>query len=483
MAAPGAGGGWRAAPALLDSPLPPALAPTTTEASPGAVGSSAQLPPRPGRRLLARGRLGAPEGASPLTFRTSMGPKVPPLERTQEVAPTADPAMDIILRSLEMVQLDSPALLQRRRPTTPTTAASSLAETSTSSTPASAEVPEPGDAMVEAYDNEAETKAEEDDTAVEPVDNEAKSDESPALACPPSPGASPAPSHRSSTSDMLLCDSIMSLPAQDLSTLQPRDILSSSSLGLSPFDLLEGSELEDGGLEAEAWLERRRASTAGGRRGGLVAQLGFFSRNSPVEPSPLARPPAPLPDLPSPTLSPRLAGIDAEVGVKASSVAKPMLLTQDFATPPAKPSTLAKPASARRAHGGVPFTGKPTPRQGSSGPVPTTAPSRIAVPRVLKALHTKGQGSSPLGTARMAREAAPSPTSSTSSPTTPRRHKLLPQKVSGILDTSADPDSKATLESPLKPVTFTSAHRATPPAKARALSRLPVAASRTSGAM
>jgi len=468
MAAPGAGGGWRAAPALLDSPLPPALAPTTTEASPGAVGSSAQLPPRPGRRLLARGRLGAPEGASPLTFRTSMGPKVPPPERTQEVAPTADPAMDIILRSLEMVQLNSPAqsLLQRRRPTTPTTAASSLAETSTSSTPASAEVPEPGDAMVEAYDNEAETKAEEDDTAVEPVDNEAKSDESPALACPPSPGASPAPSHRSST-DMLLCDSIMSLPAQDLSTLQPRDILSSSSPGLSPLDLLEGSELEDGGLEAEAWLECRRASTAGGRRGGLVAQLGFFS----------------LPDLPSPTLSPRLAGIDAEVGVKASSVSKPRLLTQGVATPPAKPSTLAKPASARRAHGGVPFTGKPTPRQGSSGPVPTTAPSRIAVPRVLKALHTKGQGSSPLGTARMAREAAPSPTSSTSSPTTPRRHKLLPQKVSGILDTSADPDSKATLESPLKPVTFTSAHRATPPAKARALSRLPVAASRTSGAM
>ena len=72
---------------------------------------------------------------------------------------------------------------------------------------------------------------------------------------------------------MLLCDSIVSLPAQDLSTMQPRDILSSSSLGLSPFDLLE-----DGGLEAEAWLERRRASTAGGRRGGLVAQLGFFSR-------------------------------------------------------------------------------------------------------------------------------------------------------------------------------------------------------------
>jgi len=477
MAAPGAGGGWRAAPALLDSPLPPAIVPTTTEASPG-VDTSAQLPLRPGRRLLARGRLGAPEGASPLTFRPSMGPKVLPLEKTQEDAPAADPAMDGILRSLETFQLNSPALLQRRRLATPTTAASSSAETSTSSTPASAEVPEPGDAMVEADDDEAEIKAEEDDTKVGPVDDEAKADESPALACPPSPGASPAPSHRSSTSDMLLCDSIMSLPAQDLSTLQPRDVLSSSSLGLSPFDLLE-----DGGLEAEAWLERRRASTAGGRRGGLVAQLGFFSRNSPVEPSPLARPPAPLPDLPSPTLSPRLAGIDAEVGVKASSVAKPMLLTQDFATPPAKPSTLAKPASARRAHGGVPFTGKPTPRQGSSGPVPTTAPSRIAVPRVLKALHTKGQGSSPLGTARMAREAAPSPTSSTSSPTTPRRHKLLPQKVSGILDTSADPDSKATLESPLKPVTFTSAHRATPPAKARALSRLPVAASRTSGAM
>ena len=131
-----------------------------------------------------------------------------------------------------------------------------------------------GDGMVEADDDEAETKAKEEYTTIA----KAKADESPALACPPSPGVSPAPSHRSSTSDMLLCDSIMSLPAQDLSTLQPRDILSSSSLGLSPLDLLEGCELEDGGLEAEAWLERRRASTAGGRRGGLVAQLGFFSR-------------------------------------------------------------------------------------------------------------------------------------------------------------------------------------------------------------
>jgi len=333
---------------------------------------------------------------------------------------------------------------------------------------------------------------------------------SPAIACPLPPGASPALSSCSSTSDMLLCDSLTSLQDRDLSTLQSRDLLlSSSSLGVCPLeDLLEGSEVE-GGLEAEAWLEQRRASTAGGRRGGLVAQLGYFSRNSPVEPSPLARPPAPLPllqHIPSPTLSPHSSSLDAEPEVEAYSVTKPKLLAQVVATPPTKPasplagpaSPLARPASVGRAHRGVPFTGKLTPHQGDpSGSVPSTAPSRIAVARVPKALHTKDRGSSPLGVGKM-REAAPSPTSTTSSPTTPRRHRLLPQKVSGLLDTPVDPTSKATLESPLKSVSFTSAHRASPPArprtkdrdldtrdllaKARVPSRLPVAASRTSGA-
>lgn len=64
---------------------------------------------------------------------------------------------------------------------------------------------------------------------------------------------------------MLLCDSLTSLQDRDLSTLQSRDLLlSSSSLGVCPLeDLLEGLEVE-GGLEAEAWLEQRRAAGGAG---------------------------------------------------------------------------------------------------------------------------------------------------------------------------------------------------------------------------
>ena len=200
-----------------------------------------------------------------------------------------------------------------------------------------------------------------------------------------------------------------------------------------------------------------------------------------MEPSPLARPPAPLPllhHIPSPTLSPHSFSLDAEPEVEASSVAKPKLLAKVVATPPTKlasplaglASPLARPASVGRAHRGVPFTGKLTPHQGDPSGVlcnvPTAAPSSCQAPspappppvspwlgcrkpftlKVIFHLPTRpcllpsapDRGSSPLGVGKM-REAAPSPTSTTSSPTTPRRHRLLPQKVSGLLDTPVDP--------------------------------------------
>jgi len=262
------------------------------------------------------------------------------------------------------------------------------------------------------------------------------------------------------------------------------------------------------------WLEERRSSLAEGTRAELVSNLaGLLKRSAQIPASPLVQDPgliATHPDA-SPSLknlpekviatsqkklpanlkisqsSPNIPGSDlrrGELKAATGSSGKKRVVKSVAATP----SPLAKDSNFTRKAQQTSMLPSPEGKRmvSSTSPLVSACPAKgrmtgsplvqaVLVPRRGKVASVRPhQGvpfnvkptSSPanLSGGRMAREPlssqSPLPLKSSSAPTTPRRHRLLPLKpLLNVLDVTVDPASTATLDSPLKPVQYTEVHR------------------------
>jgi len=331
-------------------------------------------------------------------------------------------------------------------------------------------------------------------------------------------GLSSVTSDKSPTSSPPQCATkqVLSSVSSDLSLiLSPpppsaaKQVLSSVSSDMSliysslPFDK---SPLPDLAPEDEdlSWLEEQRTTSPGEERGKLVTDLAqLLKRSTPTPDSPLIK----EPELPteaktkSPEQNPSTATrktADAVTSklprfspnnpdrveqrqssvtsgskrlVKSATAAQSPLCNDPSATrkvaqpskegkgkagSPLYSSTVLSPRRGKvaRPHQGVPFNVKPAPSPSNSAggkmarePVSNHSPSSP-----LRATTTPPVGSS----STIPRSCF---TSNTGSSTTPRRHKLLPLKPLNVLDTTVDPSSTTTLDSPLKAVKFTEVHK------------------------
>jgi len=281
-------------------------------------------------------------------------------------------------------------------------------------------------------------------------------------------------------------------------------VSSDMSLIFSPLPF-DKSPLPDLAPEDEdlAWLEDQRTTSSGEGRGKLVTDLAqLLKRSSPTSDFPLIK----EPDLPSepkqtktpeqntstttrnatavtsklPRFSPNnpekvehrqssgTAGSKRLVKFATAAqsplcndpsatrkVAQPINEGKGKADSPLLSSTVLSPRRSKmaRPHQGVPFNVKPAPSPSKSAggkmarePVSNHSPSSP-----IRATTTPPAGSST--------HPRSSFTSNAGSSTTPRRHKLLPLKPLNVLDTTVDPSSTTTLDSPLKAVKFTEVHK------------------------
>jgi len=300
----------------------------------------------------------------------------------------------------------------------------------------------------------------------------------------------------------------------EMSTSNPANSTATSSLFSSVSDMSLCSPLPDLVPEDEEllWLEERKSSLAEGTRAELVSNLaGLLKRSAQTPTSPLVKDPGlittppdanpSLKNLPEKALttcekkmpvsskisqsSPNIPGSDLRRGelkaVTGSSGKKSV--TKSVA---ATPSPLAKDSNLRRKAQQTSVTSSEEKKMVNSlSPLVSACPAKgritgsplastVLAPRRGKVASVRPhQGvpfnvkptSSPANSSggRMAREPlssySPLPLKSSSAPTTPRRHRLLPLKPLNVLDVTVDPASTATLDSPLKPVQYTEVHK------------------------
>jgi len=276
-----------------------------------------------------------------------------------------------------------------------------------------------------------------------------------------------------------------------------------------------------------AWLEERRTTSPGEGRGKLVTDLALLlKRSTPTSDGPLIKEPE-LPPEPEQTKTPeqntstatrKTTAVTSKLPrfspnnpqkfvpevpedclgskrlVKSATASQSPLRNDPIATrkvaqpskegkgkagSPLISSTVPSPRRGKvaRPHQGVPFNVKPAPSPSKSAaggrmmrePVSNHSPSSP-----LRATTTSHVGSSSIPRSHL--------TSHTGRSTTPRRHKLLSMKALNVLDTTVDPSSTTTLDSPLKAVKYTEVHKISKksvPVHSNSLNESPIIATKT----
>jgi len=165
--------------------------------------------------------------------------------------------------------------------------------------------------------------------------------------------------------------------------------------------------------------------------------------------------------------------------IATRKVAQPSIEGKGKAGSPLISSTVLSPRRSKvaRPHQGIPFNVKsaPSPSKSAGGKLAREPLSNHLPSSPLRATITPPVDSSN-GVPRSCF------TSHTGSSTTPRRHKLLPMKPLNVLDTTVDPSSTTTLDSPLKAVKYTEVHKISKkstPVHTSSLNNSPIIAKKT----